>query len=60
LSTVPTSLTMAAATSDPRAHFTANSLYFYALFTLAVVLARALRTRKVCCEERPGGGSALP
>ena len=42
LSTIPTSMVRATDVNDPRGWFTSNSVYFYALCVLAIVVSRAL------------------
>jgi hypothetical protein len=42
MSTIPTSMVRAMDVNDPFGWFTSNSVYFYALFTMAVVVSRAL------------------
>ena len=47
MSTIPVSMVRAMDVNDPIEWFTTNSIYFYALFTMAIVVSRAL----VRCES---------
>jgi hypothetical protein len=42
MSTIPVSMVRAMDVNDPLEWFTTNSIYFYALFTMAIVVSRAL------------------